>query len=118
MVCVEHQARVNSDESAQSEIRHFVCTGQKLQQSLTVVTEDDAVSESDTAEKQTSTFKARRLPQQKKRNSKLKTNASMVVALLSQQTRGLTTNQFLLPDGRIDLKSFTLDLCLKWLRLR
>ena len=56
MVCVEHQARVNSDESAQSEIRHFVYTGQKLQQSLEVVTEDDAVSESDTAEKQTSTF--------------------------------------------------------------
>ena len=52
MVCVEHQARVNNDVSAQSEIRHFVCTGQKLQQSLTVVIEDDAVSEGGAAEKQ------------------------------------------------------------------
>jgi hypothetical protein len=57
MVCVEHQARVNSDESAQSEIRHLVCTARKLQQSLEVVNEDAAVSESDAAEQQTSTFK-------------------------------------------------------------
>jgi hypothetical protein len=56
MVCVEHQARVNSDEFAQSEIRHFVPTGRKLQQLLKVVNEDDAVSESDAAEQQTSTF--------------------------------------------------------------
>jgi hypothetical protein len=54
MACVEHQARINRDESAQSEILHFVCTGQKLQQSLPVVTEDDANSEGDAA-KQTST---------------------------------------------------------------
>jgi hypothetical protein len=56
MVCVEHQARVNSDEFAQSEIRHFVHTRRKSQQSLKVVNEEDAVSESEAAAQQTSTF--------------------------------------------------------------